>query len=67
VTQSSLSAFAHHANPDGSMFSFCQRCLMVVAQNKEWEADLEAAERGHVCDPERLEYLRGPVAQKRIA
>jgi hypothetical protein len=31
--------------------------MSVVAQS-DWEADLETAERAHVCNPERLAYLQ---------
>lgn len=31
---------------------------MTLIAAKTWEADLEAADQAHRCDPERLAYLR---------
>lgn len=53
--------FMHRTNPDGVFVSFCRDCLVNVAMC-EHEADLEAAEREHTCDPEMLEHFR-PVQQ----
>ncbi len=37
------------------MDSICRKCYATV-RNAFWEADLEAAEQMHVCDPATLEY-----------
>ena len=46
--------FPHRANGNGTTSSICPHCYVTVATST-WEADLERAETGHVCDPR---YLR---------
>lgn len=56
--------FAHRPNPDGTIDSICSHCFFTVA-TKQWESDLEAEERKHICDPEELEritYMLGQAA-----
>ena len=56
-------SFAHRNNPDGTTDSICRHCFATVS-NSIWEAELERAERNHVCDPEALRqwknYGNGP-------
>jgi hypothetical protein len=57
MADSWASIFVHSDHADGTTHSICKRCMSVVAQS-DWEADLETAERAHVCNPERLAYLQ---------
>jgi hypothetical protein len=42
--------FAHRPNRDGSFDSICARCFRTISNS--WnEADLDQAERDHVCSP----------------
>ena len=50
--------FVHRINKDGSIDSFCRKCLITVASS-QWEAELERAESKHGCDPLQLEYVSG--------
>jgi hypothetical protein len=50
--------FVHRINADGSIDSFCRKCLITVASS-QWEAELERAENKHGCDPLQLEYVSG--------
>jgi hypothetical protein len=54
--------FAHRLNHDGTTDSICKNCYLTIA-TASWEADLDSAERGHKCDPTRLEYLKKAVAR----
>jgi hypothetical protein len=47
--------FTHRPNPDGTTATFCNKCFKTVA-SAQWEAELERAERTHVCDPLILEH-----------
>jgi hypothetical protein len=61
--------FVHRINADGSIDSFCRKCLITVASSP-WEAELERAESKHGCDPLQLEYVAGilnPPPEKRPA
>ena len=46
-------AFAHRENRDGTTDSICSACHVTVCTSI-WEADLERAEKAHVCDPALL-------------
>lgn len=46
--------FVRRPNRDGSSDSICKRCLATLATSKE-EAELERAERDHLCQTENLE------------
>jgi hypothetical protein len=50
------SPFVHRINADGTIHSFCRKCLYTVASSHR-EAELRRAEDEHKCDPLRLEYL----------
>jgi hypothetical protein len=54
-----LEQFAHRANDDGTVDSICRMCFATVART-HWEADLETAERMHICNPEELEHFTHP-------
>jgi len=41
-------AFPHRSNSDGTFDSICTICFMTIATT-EFEADLAASERKHVC------------------
>jgi hypothetical protein len=56
VTIPEKSKFAHRANSDGTFDSICRKCFLTVVSSKS-EADLEGAEREHVCDPFQLAEL----------
>ena len=45
--------------PDGTTDSICRHCFATIARAKS-EAELDCAERDHVCDPELLKRLRLP-------
>jgi hypothetical protein len=49
--------FVHRDNADGTTSSFCLQCLATIAK-KPWEADLDAAELNHLCDSDRMDYMR---------
>jgi hypothetical protein len=55
--QTTTSTFVHGNSKNGTMYSMCKRCLTLVVR-AQWEADLEVADRNHVCDSDRLEYVR---------
>ena len=50
--------FVHRINADGTIDSFCRKCLITVASS-QWEAELGRAESNHGCDPLQLEYISG--------
>lgn len=50
--------FVHRSNADGTIDSFCRECLITVASS-QWEVELDRAEKKHLCDPVRLEYVGG--------
>lgn len=50
--------FVHRINADGSIDSFCRKCLVTIASSL-WETELDGAEREHRCDPIQLEYVQG--------
>lgn len=54
--------FAHRTNPDGTFDSIRLKCFVTIATTRQ-EADLEDAERNHVCDPTIAETFR-PIAPK---
>lgn len=54
---SSRLTFAHRNNPDGTTDSICRQCFTTVFTSI-WEAELERAERDHVCDPATLHQWR---------
>lgn len=43
-------AFVHRENRDGATESICRACYVTVCTSI-WEADLDSAEKTHVCDP----------------
>lgn len=61
-------SFAHRNNPDGTTDSICRRCFVTVS-NSIWEAELERAERDHICDPATLRqwrnYGNGPPGESK--
>lgn len=50
------SGFARRANHDGSFDSICRQCFVTVHTSHR-EAELDRAERDHLCAPEELERL----------
>lgn len=42
--------FVHRENREGTIDSICRACYVTVGTSA-WEADLERAEKDHVCDP----------------
>jgi hypothetical protein len=55
-------SFAHRNNDDGSFDSICHSCFQTIAQS-ECEQDLQAEERGHVCNPATVEHYRGLIEE----
>jgi hypothetical protein len=45
--------FVHRKNADGSFDSICANCFRTTARRKI-EAELEQAERDHICAPENV-------------
>jgi hypothetical protein len=45
--------FAHRANRDGTFDSICRQCFITIASSVR-EADLDAPEKNHMCDPAQL-------------
>jgi hypothetical protein len=56
VASPSQPEFVHRSNPDGTIDSVCRKCFVTVG-SAVWEADLDPAERLHVCDAFRLKRL----------
>lgn len=54
--------FTRRPVPDGLTVSFCNRCFATVAES-HWEAELDAAEQAHECDPKLLEYWQRMTEQ----
>ncbi len=52
-----LPLFVHRTNADGTVDSFCRKCLMTIASSR-WEAELERAESKHHCNPIQLQYVQ---------
>lgn len=51
--------FVHRENRDGTWDSICRVCYATVCTSP-WEADLDRAEKAHVCDPALLaQWSRG--------
>jgi hypothetical protein len=55
--------FVHRPNQDGTIDSICPHCFATVATS-QWEADLEKAERDHVCSAEELERFKIPPVRE---
>lgn len=49
--------FSHRPVPDGLTVAFCNKCFATIATS-HWEAELDQAERQHVCDPYLLEQWK---------
>jgi len=49
--------FPHRTNADGTIDAICPECFVTVATSP-YEADLEAIETSHRCDPALLNYCR---------
>jgi hypothetical protein len=49
----SAQSYARRIGSNGTTFSFCRRCLTVIAV-KHQKADLAAVECVHICDPVRI-------------
>lgn len=49
--------YVHRNNADGTMDSFCRKCMITVASS-QWEVELDRAEKKHLCDPVQLEYVQ---------
>ena len=60
VASSPHRGFAHRENSNGTTDSICQECFVAVASSR-WEAELELAEKKHVCDPEVLQFWKNLV------
>jgi hypothetical protein len=56
--------FTHRPLPDGTTASFCNECFVTVATAR-WEAELERAERAHVCDRSLLDYWQSLIDEIR--
>jgi hypothetical protein len=59
--------FPHRTNGDGSIDSICPQCFRTVGTST-YQADLDAIEASHVCDPALLNYYREQLirALKRV-
>lgn len=55
--------FVRRANANGTTDSICTRCFVTVA-TATWEADLDHAERRHVCDSSLLERWKDMAAHE---
>jgi hypothetical protein len=49
--------FVRRANKNGTTDSICTRCFVTVATGT-WEADLDRAERSHVCNPQLVDHWK---------
>jgi hypothetical protein len=49
--------FVRKRNDDWTIYSYCSRCLATVADTLS-AVELEAAEKGHKCDPRLLEMVQ---------
>lgn len=59
-------SFTRRPVPDGSFASFCNKCFDTVAVSGK-EAELDAAEQAHVCDPWKLKYWKSLAETRRTA
>lgn len=59
-------SFSRRPVADGSCASFCNKCFDTVAVSRR-EAELDAAEHAHVCDPWRLKYWKSLAETRRTA
>ena len=59
-------SFTRRPVPDGSFASFCNKCFDTVAVSRR-DAELEAAELAHVCDPWKLRYWKSLAETRRSA
>jgi hypothetical protein len=59
-------SFTRRPVPDGTFASFCNKCLDTVAVSGK-DAELDAAEQAHLCDPWKLKYWKSLAETRRPA
>jgi hypothetical protein len=58
-------AFPHRRNSDGTIDSICKRCFVTIA-TEATDAELEGAERAHICQGFDAVWMNHRTDQERL-